>query len=37
VPSKSYGHVEIAHLSLCHCLLDTIIAAYGPPPRSQRA
>lgn len=24
-PSSSYGHVEISHLALCHCLLDTII------------
>lgn len=24
VPSDSYGHVEIAHLSLSHCILDTI-------------
>jgi D-sedoheptulose 7-phosphate isomerase len=26
VPSKSYGFVEITHLSVCHCILDTIIA-----------
>lgn len=32
VPSKSYGHVEIAHLSLSHCLLDTIVRLYGSPP-----
>lgn len=25
VPSSSYGHVEIVHLSICHCLVDTII------------
>ena len=25
VPSESYGHVEIVHLSICHCLADTII------------
>lgn len=24
VQSKSYGHVEIAHLAICHCLLDMI-------------
>lgn len=24
VPSDSYGHVEIAHLTLSHCVLDTI-------------
>lgn len=25
VPSESYGHVEIVHLSICHCLVETII------------
>lgn len=25
VPSNSYGFVEIIHLSICHCILDTII------------
>lgn len=25
VPSNSYGFVEITHLTLCHCFLDTII------------
>lgn len=25
VPSAQYGHVEIVHLSICHCLVDTII------------
>jgi len=25
VKSRSYGHVEIAHLTICHCLLDMII------------
>lgn len=25
VPSTTYGHVEVAHLSICHCLVDTII------------
>lgn len=24
-PSTEYGHVEITHLSLCHCLADVII------------
>lgn len=24
VPSDSYGYVEIAHLTLCHCILDMI-------------
>lgn len=33
VRSKSYGHVEISHLALCHCILDTIGSAYGYPPR----
>jgi D-sedoheptulose 7-phosphate isomerase len=26
VPSDSYGFVEIAHLAVCHCIVDTIIA-----------
>lgn len=25
VPSDSYGFVEIAHLTLCHCIVDTIV------------
>jgi D-sedoheptulose 7-phosphate isomerase len=25
VPSSHYGHVEVVHLSICHCLLDIII------------
>lgn len=25
-PSSSYGHVEITHLALCHCIVDSIIA-----------
>jgi D-sedoheptulose 7-phosphate isomerase len=25
VPSMCYGHVEILHHSICHCLLDTIV------------
>src|SRR3972149_4128291 len=25
VPSKSYGHVEVIHHSICHCILDTIL------------
>ncbi|KJU81321.1 phosphoheptose isomerase [Candidatus Magnetobacterium bavaricum] len=25
VPSRTYGLVEIIHLSLCHCILDTIM------------
>ena len=27
VPSTSYGYVEITHLALCHCIVDTIIEA----------
>ncbi len=26
VTSDSYGHVEIVHLTLCHCILDTIMS-----------
>lgn len=33
VPSKSYGHVEVTHLSLSHCILDVIGSVYGSPPR----
>jgi len=29
LPSDSYGHVEITHLAICHCILDTIVAARG--------
>lgn len=25
VPSKSYGHVEVIHHSICHCILDSIM------------
>ncbi|MBI5048518.1 MAG: SIS domain-containing protein [Deltaproteobacteria bacterium] len=25
VPSDSYGYVEITHLTLCHCMVDTIV------------
>lgn len=25
VPAQAYGHVEILHHSICHCVLDTII------------
>lgn len=27
--SSSYGHVEITHLALCHCIVDTIIGRRG--------
>jgi D-sedoheptulose 7-phosphate isomerase len=30
VPSDSYGYVEITHLAICHCIVDTIIASRGP-------
>lgn len=36
VPSKSYGHVEISHLALSHCILDCIGSAYGGPPKKER-
>lgn len=26
VPSMEYGHCEVAHHSICHCILDTLIA-----------
>jgi D-sedoheptulose 7-phosphate isomerase len=26
VPSDSYGYVEITHLAVCHCIVDTIVA-----------
>lgn len=29
VPSDSYGHVEIVHLAVCHCMLDAIIDREG--------
>ena len=29
VLSSSYGHVEISHLALCHCILDMIIERRG--------
>lgn len=37
VSSKSYGLVEITHLGISHCLLDTTTAVYGNPPRTQRS
>ena len=30
VPSDSYGYVEITHLAICHCIVDTIIAGRDP-------
>jgi D-sedoheptulose 7-phosphate isomerase len=32
VPTKSYGQVEVTHLSLSHCLLDAIVKVFGSPP-----
>lgn len=29
VPSESYGHVEVAHLALLHCLTDRLAAQRG--------
>lgn len=29
VSSNSYGHVEVVHHAICHCILDTIIEYYG--------
>lgn len=34
VPSGSYGHVEIAHLTICHCIADTLTASVGAPEAS---
>ena len=34
-PSKSYGHVEVAHLTVLHGMLDSIVGAYGAPPRPE--
>lgn len=36
VPARSYGAVEIAHLSLCHCILDTIHQAAAAPAAGAR-
>ena len=36
VPSASYGHVEIAHLSLLHCLLDIIVGLDVIPGAERR-
>lgn len=29
IPSPSYGHVEVLHHSICHCILNTIIEVQG--------
>lgn len=31
VPSESYGYVEITHLAVCHCIVDTIVGQPAPP------
>lgn len=38
VPSDSYGYVEITHLAVCHCIVDTIMASRSPgaPPSRGR-
>ncbi len=35
VPVKHYGHVEVIHHALCHCLIDVIIA--NKPKLAERA
>lgn len=30
VPSKVYGHVEVIHHSICHCIIDTIMSVRNP-------
>jgi D-sedoheptulose 7-phosphate isomerase len=37
-PSDSYGYVEITHLAVCHCIVDTIMAsrAAGTPTSRPR-
>ena len=37
VPAKSYGHVEVAHLALCHGMLDAICEVFGSPPSRTRS
>lgn len=32
VPALEYGHVEVAHHSICHCILDTLIEVQATPP-----
>ena len=29
VSSDAYGHVEVVHHAICHCILDTIIEHHG--------
>lgn len=29
VSSNAYGHVEVVHHAICHCILDTIMEHYG--------
>jgi D-sedoheptulose 7-phosphate isomerase len=37
VPSSSYGFVEIAHLAVCHCILDTAMGWAEESPAGDRA
>ncbi|OGS10422.1 MAG: phosphoheptose isomerase [Elusimicrobia bacterium RIFOXYA2_FULL_58_8] len=36
VPSAYYGHVEILHHSICHCILELIIEELSSPTRKRR-
>jgi D-sedoheptulose 7-phosphate isomerase len=36
VPSESYGYVEITHLAVCHCIVDTIVATRSAGAPSAR-
>lgn len=36
VPSAYYGHVEILHHSICHCILELIIEKLNAPARKRR-
>ncbi len=35
VPSSSYGFVEISHLAVCHCILDTAMGWGAEPAHGQ--
>lgn len=35
VPSGSYGHVEIAHLTICHCIVDTLMGSPVAAPETR--
>jgi D-sedoheptulose 7-phosphate isomerase len=36
VPTMAYGWAEISHLSICHCLLDSLIAKRQVPSSGER-